>query len=150
MSDDSPRVLRLTRIFAAPPARVFQAWTQPELMMRWFCPRGFTMVSVEIDLRPGGVWRSRMRSPDGGDYAQHGVYREIVVPERLVFTQIWEAPEGEAGGATLVTVTFNDYGATTEVTVRQTGFQTDELRDDHADGWTTSLDALSTFLASNT
>lgn len=147
MSDTSLRVLRLTRIFDAPPARVFAAWTAPELMMRWFCPRGFTVLSVEIDLRPGGAWRARMRSPEGADYAQHGVYREIVVPERLVFTQTWEPPEGVPGNATLVTVLFAEFGDKTQVTLHQTGFDSDDVRDEHADGWTTSLDALAMLIA---
>lgn len=147
MRDTGPISLRVKRTFAAPPARVFEAWTRPELMMRWFCPRGFSMLSVEIDLRPGGVWRSRMLSPEGGEYIQHGVYQEIVVPERLVFTQIWEPTQGDPGSATLVTVTFADRGELTDVTLEQTGFDTGALRDSHMDGWATSLDKLSTLLA---
>ena len=147
MSDSDPISLRVVRTFAAPAAQVFEAWTRPELMMRWFCPRGFTMLSVEIDLRVGGVWRSRMQSPAGDEYIQHGVYQAIVVPKRLVFTQVWEPTQGDPGSATLVTVTFTDRGEVTDVTLVQTGFDTIELRDSHLDGWATSLDKLSTLLA---
>ena len=63
---------------------------EPEHMVRWLGPKGFTAPSCEIDLRPGGAWRACIRSPEGTDHRMQGVYREIAPPERLVFTFAWE------------------------------------------------------------
>ena len=84
----------MQREIAAPRERVFAAWTDVRQASRWWAPRDFTTLSCEMDVRPGGVWRRRMRAPDGTVVTKHGVYREIVAPERLVFTYITE----DAGG----------------------------------------------------
>ena len=80
------RELSITRVFDAPRELVFQAWSDPKHVMSWWGPRGFTMMSWTMDFRPGGAWRGCIRSPEGLDYWSQGVYREIVPPERLVFT----------------------------------------------------------------
>src|SRR5450756_2839361 len=67
-----------TRVFAAPRDLVFEAWTRPEHVRWWWGPRGFTVTVCEIDLRPGGAYRSVHRGPDGNDYPFKGVYRGIV------------------------------------------------------------------------
>jgi uncharacterized protein YndB with AHSA1/START domain len=74
----------LRRVFDAPAHRVFEAWTRPEQIARWFGPKGFTVHSAEADPRPGGVFRMCMRSPEGKDYWVRGAYREVVPNERLV------------------------------------------------------------------
>src|SRR5712691_5788344 len=104
------RELTITRVFDAPRDLVFAAWTQPERAARWWGPQGFTTISCDMDVRPGGVWRRCMRSPDGTEHRKCGVYREIVEPERLVFTYADEDSEGNPGHETLVTVTFADLG----------------------------------------
>ena len=78
----------LTRIFEAPHALVWKAWTDPKMMARWFGPRGFTNPVCELDVRVGGSLRIAMRGPDGNDYPMKGVFREVLKPERLVFTNI--------------------------------------------------------------
>ena len=85
-TESAERVLVIERLFDAPRSLVFKVWTHPEHLMRWWGPHGFTLPSCRIDLRPGGVWRFCMRSPEGNNYWQQGVYREIMEPERLVFT----------------------------------------------------------------
>ena len=80
----------MTRVFNAPRTRVFDAWTKPELLARWFGPRGWTMPVCEIDLRPGGAYRYVLRGPDGSEIVMRGVYREIVRPERLVTTEAFD------------------------------------------------------------
>ena len=84
------REVVLTRAFDAPRRLVFDALTRPELLKRWYGPRGWEMVVCEIDLKPGGAFRFVSRRADGKDVAQRGVYREIVPPERLVNTEWWE------------------------------------------------------------
>src|SRR4051794_27647710 len=111
ITEPADRALVLTRVFDAPRALVFQAWTQREHLMRWCAPRGFDITYSEGDLRPGGSWRSCMRSPDGVDHWVGGVYREIVPDQRLVFTHGWDGKDGKPGHETTVTVTFADEGA---------------------------------------
>jgi uncharacterized protein YndB with AHSA1/START domain len=94
MRDD--RVLVITRVLDAPRDRVFAAWVDQRQAAQWWGPRGFITVSNEMDVRVGGEWRRCMRSPEGKEHCSRGVYREIVKPERLVFTFIWE--QGGAPG----------------------------------------------------
>ena len=84
--DPNRRELTIRRTFAAPRALVWQAWTDPRQLAKWWGPHGFTNPVCEIDLRPGGAIHIVMRAPDGTDYPMRGEFREIVPPERLVFT----------------------------------------------------------------
>lgn len=97
------REIVLTRVFDAPRRLVFDAWTRPELLRRWFGPHGRELVVCEVDLRVGGAWRYVLRAPDGTEMHLHGVYREIVAPERLVRTETNDGCAAEAGGESLVT-----------------------------------------------
>src|SRR2546423_5449560 len=83
------RELWITRIFDAPRTLVFKAWTDPACLAHWMGPQGFTSTIVTMDARPGGAYRFHMRSPSGDDHWSQGVYREIVEPERIVFTSAW-------------------------------------------------------------
>ena len=86
-------VLRLTRVFNAPRALVFCAWTEAEQMKRWFCPHDHWGVDVEVDARVGGAYRIAMHDTDTGrDHVARGTFREVRAPERLVFTWQWEDP----------------------------------------------------------
>ncbi len=78
--------LVLERVVDVPRDLVWTAWTKPEHVRQWFAPAPWTIVDCEIDLRPGGIFRSVMRSPDGKDYPNVGCYLEIVPKERLVWT----------------------------------------------------------------
>jgi uncharacterized protein YndB with AHSA1/START domain len=84
----------LTRTFDAPRDLVFRAWTDPEHLKQWWGPKTSTIQSVQLDLRPGGVFHYCMRSPDGRDMWGKFVYREIVPPERLVFVNSFSDAEG--------------------------------------------------------
>src|SRR5262245_3424249 len=81
---ETDREIVISRTFDAPPDLVFQAWTDPKRIGRWWGPRGFTITTFEMDVRPGGVWRYLMHGPDGTDYPNKVVYLEIVRPERIV------------------------------------------------------------------
>jgi uncharacterized protein YndB with AHSA1/START domain len=120
MHAEATRSLAITRVFDAPPDTVFRAWTDPELARAWWSPRGFTTVSCEMDVRPGGAWRVRLRSPSGRIHAEEGLFREVSAGERLVFSQVWDDPSGKPGVESLVTVTFEPHGtAATKVRFEQ-------------------------------
>jgi uncharacterized protein YndB with AHSA1/START domain len=95
----------LTRTFAAPPERVFAAFTQPNLLRRWHGARGWHLVVCEIDLRPGGAWRFVSRGPGGAEMVMSGVYREVETPARLVHTEVHD---GWEEGPALVTTVFDE------------------------------------------
>jgi uncharacterized protein YndB with AHSA1/START domain len=145
-SDD--RVLIVTRIFDAPRALVFAAWTDPERMQHWMGPRDYPSVHREGEIRPGGSWRCCLRSvKDGHDLWQGGVYKEIVPLERLVFTFAWDKGHESSGHETLVTVTFEEHGSgKTKMTLRQELFESVESRDGHNFGWNSSFDRLADYL----
>ena len=142
------RELAVTRIIPAPRALVFAAWTDPDHVARWWGPRGFVTTFCEMEIRPGGAYRVCMRSPEGSDHWKRGVYREIVVPERIVFTFAWEDENGRPGHQTLVSVTFEDLGAMTRLTLRQSGFDAVENRDSHIKGWSSCLERFAEYAAS--
>lgn len=139
--------LIITRVFDAPRALVFKVWTQPEHLARWWGPQGFTTLACEMDVRPGGAWYRRMRSADGTLSIKRGVYREIVPPERLVFTYVNEAEDGTLEGETLVTVTFEEHGTHTRLTLHHTGFESVASRDGHRVGWTSCMERFAAYLA---
>jgi uncharacterized protein YndB with AHSA1/START domain len=141
------RELVITRLFDAPRELVFRAWTEPDRAVRWWGPQGFTTAHYEIDFRPGGSYRVCMRSPEGIEHWQRGVCREVVEPERLVFTFAWEDAEGRPGHETVVTVDFAEVGARTRLTLHQAVFETVTARDLHQGGWASALDCLAEYLA---
>lgn len=80
----------LTREFDAPRQLIFDAWTRPELLERWYGARGWDLVVCQVDLRVGGSWRFVWRGPDGTDMGARGIYREIVPPDRLTYTESFD------------------------------------------------------------
>src|ERR1700720_2154803 len=98
--------LVFTRVFDAPRSLVFAAWTDPKHMAAWWGPKGFTNPVCELDVRPGGVIRIDMRGPDGTVYPMTGAYREVVAPERLVFTASALDEKGRPLFEVLNTLTF--------------------------------------------
>ena len=142
------RELVITRVFDAPRRLVFKAWTEPERLVRWWGPQGFTTPFCEMDVRAGGAFRFGMRSPEGTDHWLRGVIREIVEPERLVYTWAWEDAEGKPGHETLLTVTFAEHDGKTRLTLRQAVFESVTARDAHQGGWASSLHCLAEYLTS--
>jgi uncharacterized protein YndB with AHSA1/START domain len=141
------RVLVIERIFNAPRALVWRAWTDPAHLAHWWGPRGFTLPGCEVDLRVGGAYRFHMRGPDGEDHWSHGVFREIVEPERLVYAGCWVDAEGNPKGPqTLVTVTFEDLDRKTKLTLRHSGFESVSACDEHRIGWNSSLDCFAEYI----
>jgi uncharacterized protein YndB with AHSA1/START domain len=135
----------ITREFDAPKHLVYQAWTTPELVKRWWSGERGAVKIAEIDLRVGGTWRYVMESGEGFEVAFHGEYRELVPNERIVSTEIFEMPEGDSE-PTLNTATFSeaDGRTTLEILVQCPSKQ---LRDTIIDsgmegGMQESMDAL--------
>jgi uncharacterized protein YndB with AHSA1/START domain len=140
------RELVVTRLIDAPRSLVFKAWTQPEHVARWWGPKGFVTIHCDMDIRVGGAYRCAMRSPQGTEHWKVGVYREIVEPERIVFTFAWEDADGKPGHELLTTVTLAEEGTKTRLTLRQAAFETTEWRDDHVIGWTSCLDRFAEYM----
>jgi uncharacterized protein YndB with AHSA1/START domain len=140
------RELVISRLIDAPRRLVFRAWTHPEHIARWWGPKGFTTIHCEMDIRVGGRYRCAMRSPDGVDHWKVGVYREIVEPERIVFTFAWEDADGRPGHELLTTITLAEEGNKTRLMLRQSVFATTEARDSHEDGWTSCLERFADYV----
>lgn len=88
MNNHADRKIVTTRIFNAPREIVFSAWTNPELLKRWWGPKGFTNSFYEFDLRPGGNWKFTMHGPDGGNYQNESVFVEINEPEKIILNHV--------------------------------------------------------------
>ena len=140
------RELVITRIFDAPPDLVFRMWTDPVHMKEWLAPRGFTVPHSEGEMRPGGAWRSCMRTADGAELWLSGVYREVVPDRKISFTHAWEE-EGKRGHETVVTITLEPLGKKTKLTLRQAPFESVGSRDGHGGGWGECLDKLAEHMA---
>ena len=108
------REIVMTRVFDAPRELVFDALTKPELLKRWFGPHGWTLAECEVDLRVGGAWRFFSRGPGGHTMGMRGVYREIVRPERVVYTESFD--DWADAGAALITATLAEHDGRTTLT----------------------------------
>jgi uncharacterized protein YndB with AHSA1/START domain len=118
------REIVLTRVFNAPRRLVFDAFSKPELLKRWFDPRGWSLVVCEVDLKVRGGFRFVMRGPDGQEMGMRGVYREIVPPERSVHMESFDDYPGESQ----VTAVFVEQGGKTTLTATVL-YPSQEIRD---------------------
>ena len=109
--------IEMSRVFNAPRQLVFEAYSKPEHVKRWWGQRGSTMTSCEIDFRPGGKWRFVTREKDGNEYAFRGEFREIVEPERIVQTFEFEPM---AGHISVDHLTLTEQDGKTTMTIRST------------------------------
>jgi uncharacterized protein YndB with AHSA1/START domain len=136
--------LTLKRRLNAPPAKVFDAWTDPQKIMRWFGPAEVDTFLAECDARVGGGYHIAARAPDGAEHHVTGTYREIVANEKLVFTWAWRGtPERQS----LVTVLLKPDGNGTLLTLTHEQFADETVRDHHQHGWAGSLDKLEKLFA---
>lgn len=150
--------LVISRVFDAPRKFVWRAWTDPERMMLWWGPEGFTSPACRIDLRIGGSYLFCMRSPDGKDYWSTGVYCEIVPLERIVCTDSFADERGNVVPPShygmesdfpremLVTVTFEEHGGKTTMILRQAGMPAGTMSEMAKEGWNGSFDKLAEIL----
>ncbi len=138
------RSLTIERRLAAPPQKVFRAWSHPLEITRWFGPARAEALSAEADARVGGRYRVGFRTPDGEQHEVGGVYREVVPDRKLAFTWAWRStPERES----LVTVLLEGDGGGTVLTLTHEQFFDEAARDRHLGGWTATLDKLEAYFA---
>lgn len=141
---DEATSLRLVRQYDAPPERVFDALTRPELLSQWFAPGDdFDAVVDRFQTEVGGAYRIEMRHQNGDIHTCIGEIQEVKRPDRLVYTWKWEG--GEMGD-TLVTWELRSSGTGTELTLTHERFPNDAARDEHAKGWTGCLERLTRIL----
>lgn len=149
--------LVFTRTVDVPRALIWRAWTEPALLMPWFCPLPWKTIDCEIDLRPGGTFSTTMQSPEGNNFPNTGCYLEIVPNEKLVWTNALlqdfrpSAPSPTCGGEQVdfkftAMIELADHAGGTRYTA--TVIHADEAgRKQHAvmgfeSGWSTALDQL--------
>ena len=140
------RELVVSRIIEAPRALVFKAWTDPRHLAQWWGPEGFTNPVCEFDAHVGGALRIHMRGPDGAVYPMKGVIREIVAPERLVFSSVAVDAAGKHLLEGLTTVTFAEQNGRTKMTMHTHAAAVAEIGVGYLQGmeagWTQSIDRL--------
>jgi uncharacterized protein YndB with AHSA1/START domain len=139
--------LRLERVVAAPPELVFRMHVEPDLFAQWFGPKGFSVTSIDLDLRVGGGYRITMQPPDADAFVLFGEFREIDRGARLAYTFRYEPPDPDDRD-TVVVLSFRDLGEATALTVEQGTFATEARRALHQQGWTDSLNRLEELLKS--
>ncbi len=147
-------VIVICRVVDAPRELVFEAFTDPAQLSQFWGPRGFSAPHCEVDLRIGGCFRIDMRGPDGLAYPCTGVYREIVPPERIVYTST-ASDENPCGGGlpprAVVTMTFADLGGKTEIKIhtllQSVADKEAAIKGGFNKGWNDSLDQLADMLA---
>lgn len=139
--------LTLTRHLEAPTPLVWRAWTDPAMLRRWSCPRGFTIEVCEGELRAGGRWKCAMRAPDGTLHTAAGEYQEVSPDHRLVFTHGWLDAQGQPGHTSLVTLTLEAHGTSTCMTFVQSALASEQSREGHQGGWTEAFAKLPETLA---
>lgn len=150
---DSDRELILERIIDAPPEKLFRAWTEPELLKIWFTPRPWTVASAALDVRAGGTNVIVMRSPEGQDFPNRGVYLEVVENERIVFTDAFtEAWVPSDKAFMTATIMFEPVDGKTKYTARVEHWNSED-RQNHEDmgfhqGWSKATDQLEELVAS--
>ncbi|HEY1595204.1 MAG TPA: SRPBCC domain-containing protein [Thermoleophilaceae bacterium] len=133
MTEEAGHELRIERTFAAPAEEVFDAWTSPEVMRRWFHAfEDWETPEAEVDLRVGGRVRVVMRRPDGRDSGMGGEYRLIDRPHRLVMT--WTFDDHPANEQ-LIELTFSESEGSTTVVMVNSRISTDERRESQDKGW---------------
>ncbi len=146
MSDRAATELRLERTFDAPAEDVFDAWTNPEVLRRWWAadPSWVTPV-VEVDLRVGGRYRLSMEDPaTGTTHTVAGEYHEIRRPARLVYSWRWERAEEQPDDTSTVTVEFLAQGERTKVVLEHAGLASPQSREGHRKGWLGCFECLVT------
>jgi uncharacterized protein YndB with AHSA1/START domain len=155
-------VLTIERVFDASRELVFEVFTKPEHLIKWWGPNGCSVVSCETNPEPGGRWQLMMRSPrllpqfanrhpaahehEWIVEKQQGIYQEVVKPERLVFTYAFEDDAGRPLHQTVVTINFADEEGKTRMILHQAVFESASARSDHVRGWNEALDHLADYV----
>jgi uncharacterized protein YndB with AHSA1/START domain len=141
----------ITRVFDASREQVWQAWIDPKMMAQWFGPRGFISAVPELEVRVGGRLRIVMHGPDGNDYPMKGEFREVMPPQRLVFSNIAIDNDGNHLLEGETTVTLSEQGGKTTLTVKSHAIGkvplAPQMLAGMEAGWTQSIDKLGELMA---
>lgn len=138
--------VRIERLIDAPREEVFRAWTDPEVLSRWWGPGEFTTAHAEVDLRPGGEYLLIMQPPEGDAMHLGGTFHEVVAPERLVYSWRW-ARGWPDPAESIVTVEFEDLGERTRVVLIHGGLEDSPAGPGpYRMGWDSGLDKLAATL----
>jgi len=146
------KTISIKRNFNLPLYKVWEAWTKPEIFIKWWGPAEYTCPYCNIDFKVGGKYLNAMRGPDGKDIWATGTYREIIPQKRIVYTDSFANSEGNIVPASyyempsmpltlLVTVNFEEVGGKTMMSLTHVGIP-EELYDDCIKGWQSSFDKL--------
>jgi glutathione S-transferase len=149
MATSEGTVVRVQRRFSAPRERVFDAWTNADVLRDWWAAMPtMSPGEIDVDLREGGRYRMEMRADDGQVHTVVGEYREIRRPERVVYTWTWDSNEDAMSGSanTLVEVDFAVDGDGTLVTLTHSGFGGAQIAGMHEHGWNGTLESLARYL----
>ena len=140
-------MLQIDRVLPAPPPVVFAAFTQPDELRKWWGPEGFSIPSLQFEPRTGEAYRIEMQPPEGDAFHLTGEFRDVDSPSRLAFTFVWEPADAD-DVETVAELMFRASGESTELSLSQGPFKTEERLDLHRDGWTESFDKLEALLQS--
>jgi uncharacterized protein YndB with AHSA1/START domain len=149
MSATDTTTLRLERTFDAPAGDVFDAWTNPEVLRRWWKvdPLGTTPIA-EVDLREGGSYRLAMQNPGSDElHTVRGRYLKVSRPGLLEYTWAWEEEDGSIGQESTVRLRFHEDGERTTVVLEHSGLPTPDSREKHGSGWSRCMDSLGVLYA---
>jgi uncharacterized protein YndB with AHSA1/START domain len=137
------RVLTLSRVIATTPEKLFDAFTKPDIVLKWWGPEGATVGEHTLDIRVGGAWKTALVNTVGGStFVCSGVYKTIERPRRIAFTWAWLQPDGTRGHDTLVDVSFEKVERGTRLTIVHKTFENETQRDLHGKGWNSTLNKL--------
>ena len=149
IATDEDLVLKIERVIHAPRERVFDAFTNPEVMNKWMAPEGMTIPEASMELRVGGKFRAVMQEKNGTQHVVLGTYKEVDPPARLVHTHCWVIDNGKSKDTTpetIVSIDFIEENGATRIMFSQTGFMNKQSRDGHEAGWSSSFDNLQKIL----
>jgi uncharacterized protein YndB with AHSA1/START domain len=141
--------LEIARVLPADPSTVFEVFTDPAQLARWWGPEGFAIPSLKFEARVGESYRIEMQPPEGDAFYLTGEVREVDRPNRLAYTFRWEDPDPD-DVETVVELSFRELGGSTEVRLTQGPFRTEARRELHRAGWTDSFNKLEELLAART
>jgi uncharacterized protein YndB with AHSA1/START domain len=146
---EAPRFeIRLQRVLDTTPDAAFEHWVDASQRRRWYAPEDGWIVEAETDLRVGGTWRVLFGPSRDEMYLEHGVFEAIDPPHRVVYSTLYEFPDGRPPFETHVTVTFEGHEDGTLLTLLDTGYPSDEQRASNESGWGGFLDAFERTLPS--
>jgi uncharacterized protein YndB with AHSA1/START domain len=134
-------ILELERRVPAPREAVWRALSEPDELAKWWGPKDFAVPSIELDLRVGGGYRFTMQPPEGDPFHLHGEFTEVEPPARLAYTFVWDPPDPD-DRETLATLSLEQPGEATELTLTQGAFATEERLELHRGGWSDSFEKL--------